>query len=229
MDKFTAHFIPWKDWNKQITILNSLNKAFYREAKFYSKKEPDDSLFMDHEFYATFGSTSRDENKVIHFSAKKERVLGAITRSGYFVIEKDLWTTEAKSLPRVYGWVITVRAAVGDTNGETIIKDRGSNLIDAVFDAFNLDNYTFNCWHDAKNKWSSLPKEVQEWRDEQATHTDRYNIPIEMGDYIAYTMKNSKYVTIEKVNKITETRVNGVEPFKITVVRAKNPDKKLGW
>lgn len=228
MDKFTAHFIPWKDWNKQITILNSLNKAFYREAKFYTKKEPDDSLFMDHEFYATLGSTSRDENKIIHFSAKKERVLGAITRSGYFAIEKDFWP-EAKSLPRVYGWVITVRAAVGDTNGETIIKDRGCNLIDAVFDAFNLDNYTFNCWHDAKNKWSSLPKEVQEWRDEQATHTDRYNIPIEMGDYIAYTMKDSKYVTIEKVNKITETRVNGVEPFKITVVRAKNPDKKLGW
>lgn len=228
MDKFTAHFIPWKDWNKQITILNSLNKAFYREAKFYTKKEPDDSLFMDHEFYATFGSTSRDENKVIHFSAKKEKVLGVITRSGYFTMEKDLWT-EAKSLPRVYGWVITVRAAVGDTNGETIIKDRGSNLVDAVFDAFNLDHYTFSYWHEAKNKWSSLPKEVQEWRDEQATHTDRYNILIEMGDYIAYTMKDSKYVTIEKVNKITETRVNGVEPFKITVVRAKNPDKKLGW
>lgn len=228
MDKFTAHFIPWKDWNKQITILNSLNKAFYREAKFYTKKEPDDSLFMDHEFYATFGSTSRDENKVIHFSAKKEKVLGVITRSGYFTMEKDLWT-EAKSLPRVYGWVITVRAAVGDTNGETIIKDRGSNLVDAVFDAFNLDHYTFSYWREAKNKWSSLPKEVQEWRDEQATHTDRYNILIEMGDYIAYTMKDSKYVTIEKVNKITETRVNGVEPFKITVVRAKNPDKKLGW
>ena len=202
--------------------------AFYREAKFYTKKEPDDSLFMDHEFYATFGSTSRDENKIIHFSAKKERVLGAITRSGYFAIEKDLWP-EAKSLPRVYGWVITVRAAVGDTNGEAIINDRGSNLVDAVFDAFNLDHYTFNYYHDAKNKWSSLPKEVQEWRDEQATHTDRYNIPIEMGDYIAYTMKDSKYVTIEKVNKITETRVNGVEPFKITIVRAKNHDKKLGW
>ena len=46
---------------------------------------------------------------------------------------------------------------------------------------------------------------------------------------LPYTMKDSKYVTIEKVNKITETRVNGVEPFKITVVRAKNPDKKLGW
>ena len=228
MDKFTAHFIPWKDWNKQITILNSFNKAFYREAKFYTKKEPDDSLFMDHEFYATFGSTSRDENKVIHFSAKKEKVLGVIARSGYFTMEKDLWT-EAKSLPRVYGWVITVRAAVGDTNGETIIKDRGSNLVDAVFDAFNLDHYTFSYWHEAKNKWSSLPKEVQEWRDEQATHTDRYNIPIEMGDYIAYTMKDSKYVTIEKVNKITETRVNGVEPYKITVVRAKNPEKKLGW
>ena len=228
MDKFTAHFIPWKDWNKQITILNSLNKAFYREAKFYTKKEPDDSLFMDHEFYATLGSTSRDENKIIHFSAKKERVLGAITRSGYFAIEKDLWP-EAKSLPRVYGWVITVRAAVGDTNGETIIKDRGCNLVDAVFDAFNLDHYTFNYWHEAKNKWSSLPKEVQEWRDEQATHTDRYNIPIEMGDYIAYTMKDSKYVTIEKVNKITETRLNGIEPFKITIVRAKNHDKKLGW
>lgn len=228
MDKFTAHFIPWKDWNKQITILNSLNKAFYREAKFYTKKEPDDSLFMDHEFYATLGFTSRDENKVIHFSAKKERVLGAITRSGYFVIEKDLWA-EAKSLPRVYGWAVTVRGAVGDTDSEVIINDRGCNLVDAVFDAFNLDDYTFNYWHDAKNKWSSLPKEVQEWRDEQATHTDRYNIPIEMGDYIAYTMKDSKYVTIEKVNKITETRVNGVEPFKITVVRAKNPEKKLGW
>ena len=228
MDKFTAHFIPWKDWNKQITILNSLNKAFYREAKFYTKKEPDDSLFMDHEFYATLGSTSRDENKVIHFSAKKERVLGAITRSGYFVIEKNLWA-EAKSLPRVYGWVTTVRAAVGNTDGETILKDRCNTLTNAVFDKFNLDGYNFNHWYDIKNKWSSLPKEVQEWRDEQATHVDRYKVPIEMGDYIAYTMKDSKYVTIEKVNKITETRVNGVEPFKITVVRAKNPDKKLGW
>mgnify|MGYP006393585215 CR=1 FL=1 len=228
MDKFTAHFIPWKDWNKQITILNSLNKAFYREAKFYTKKEPDDSLFMDHEFYATFGFTSRDENKVIHFSAKKERVLGVITRSGFFEIEENL-SAGAKSLPRVYGWVTIVRAAVGDTNGETIINDRGSNLVNVVFDAFNLDHYTFSYRHEAKNKWSSLPKEVQEWRDEQATHTDRYNIPIEIGDYIAYTMKDSKYVTIEKVNKITETRVNGVEPFKITVVRAKNHDKKLGW
>ena len=227
MDKFTAHFIPWKDWNKQITILNSLNRAFYREAKFYTKEEPDDSLFMDHEFYATLGSPSGDEDKVIHFSAKKEQVLGAITRRG-FTIEKDLWT-EAKSLPRVYGWVVTARAAVGDTGGEVIMKDRYYNLVNAIFDAFNLDDYPFNYWRDAKNKWSSLPKEVQEWRDEQATHLDMYNIPIEMGDYIAYTMKNSKYVTIEKVNKITETRVNGVEPYKITLVRAKNPEKKLGW
>ena len=222
--KFIGHFIPWKDWNKQITILNSLNKAFYREAKFYTKEEPDDSLFMDHEFT----TSSSDGEKKIYFSAKKERVLGAITRSGYFTMEKDLWA-EAKSLPRVYGWVTTVRAAAGDTDGEAIMKDRYNYSVNAVFDAFNLDGYNFNHWYDAKNKWSSLPKEVQEWRDEQATHVDRYKIPIEMGDYIAYTVKDSRYVTIEKVNKITETRVNGVEPFKITVVRAKNPDKKLGW
>ena len=228
MDKFTAHFIPWKDWNKQITILNSLNKAFYHEAKFYTKKEPDDSLFMDHEFYATLGSSSIDENKIIHFSAKKEQVLGVITGSGYFAIEKDFWA-EAKSLPRVYGWVTTVRAAIGDTDGEAIIHDRYHKLVNAIFDAFNLDDYNFNYYYDTKNKWSSLPKEVQEWRDEQATHLDRYNIPIEMGDYIAYTKKDSKYVTIEKVNKITETHVNGIEPYKITLVRAKNHDKKLGW
>lgn len=229
MDKFTAHFIPWKDWNKQITILNSLNKAFYREAKFYTKKEPDDSLFMDHEFYATLGSSGFHENEVIHFSAKKERVLGAITRSGYFEIEKNLWHVEDEHLSRVYGWVTTVRAAIGNIDGEAIIQDRCNSLVNAVFDKFNLDGYNFNHWYDAKNKWTSLPKEVQEWRDEQATHVDRYKIPIEMGDYIAYTIKDSRYVTIEKVNKITETRVNGVEPFKITIVRAKNPDKKLGW
>ena len=229
MDKFTAHFIPWKDWNKQITILNSLNKAFYREAKFYTKKEPDDSLFMDHEFYATLGSTSSNENEVVYFSAKKEQALGAITGSGFFEIEKNLWHVEDKHLPRVYGWVTTIRAAVGDIDGEAIIQDKYHKLVNVIFDAFNLDHYTFNYWYDIKNKWSSLPKEVQEWRDEQATHMDRYNIPIEMGDYIAYTMKDSKYVTIEKVNKITETRVNGVEPYKITVVRAKNPEKKLGW
>jgi len=229
MDKFTAHFIPWKDWNKQITILNSLNKAFYREAKFYTKKEPDDSLFMDHEFYATLGSSSFYENEVVHFSAKKEKVLGAITRSGFFEIEKNLWHVDDEHLPRVYGWVTTVRAAVGNTDGETILKDRCNTLTNAVFDKFNLDGYSFNHWYDAKNKWTSLPKEVQEWRDEQATHLDRYKIPIEMGDYIAYTRKDSKYVTIEKVNKITETRVNGIEPYKITLVRAKNPDKKLGW
>lgn len=222
-NKFIGHFIPWKDWNKQITILNSLNKAFYREAKFYTKEEPDDSLFMDHEF-----TTNWTIGEKVHFSAKKEKVLGAVTRSGYFTMEKDLWA-EAKSLPRVYGWVTTVRAAAGDTDGEAIMKDRYVNSVNAVFDAFNLDGYNFNHWYDAKNKWSSLPKEVQEWRDEQATHVDRYKIPIEMGDYIAYTIKDSRYVTIEKVNKITETRVNGVEPFKITVVRAKNPDKKLGW
>ena len=223
-----AHFIPWKDWNKQITILNSLNKAFYREAKLYTKKEPDDSLFMDHEFYATLGSVE-DENEVIYFSAKKERVLGAITRSGFFEIEKDLWHVEDEHLPRVYGWMTTVRVAIGDTNGEAIIPNRFCNSVDAIFDTFNLDGYNFNHFYDTKKKWSSLPKEVQEWRDEQATHTDRYNIPIELGDYIAYTMKDSKYVTIEKVNKITETRVNGVEPYKITLVRAKNPEKKLGW
>ena len=221
--KFIGHFIPWKDWNKQITILNSLNKAFYREAKFYTKEEPDDSLFMDHEF-----TTNWAIGEKVHFSAKKERVLGAITRSGYFTREEDLWT-EAKSLPRVYGWVTTVRAAAGDTDGEAIMHDRYCNSVNAVFDAFNLDGYNFNHFYDVKNKWSSLPKEVQEWRDEQATHVDRYKIPIEMGDYIAYTVKDSRYVTIEKVNKITETRVNGVEPFKITIVRAKNPDKKLGW
>lgn len=223
-NKFIAHFIPWKDWNKQITILNSLNKAFYREAKFYTKEEPDDSLFMDHEFTAN----STDGEKKVYFSAKKERVLGAITRSGYFTMEKDLWA-EAKSLPRVYGWVTAIRVAAGDTNGEAIMKDRYNYSVNAVFDAFNLDGYNFNHWYDAKNKWSSLPKEVQEWRDEQATHVDRYKVPIEMGDYIAYTKKDSRYVTIEKVNKITETRVNGVEPFKITLVRAKNPNKKLGW
>ena len=117
---------------------------------------------MDHEFYATFGSTSRDENKIIYFSAKKERVLGAITKRGYFAIEKDLWA-EAKSLPRVYRWVITVRATVGDTDGEAIIKDRYHNLINAIFDAFNLDDYPFDYWRNAKNKWSSLPKEVHEW------------------------------------------------------------------
>lgn len=224
-----AHFIPWNEWNKQITILNSLNKAFYREAKLYTKKEPDDSLFMDHEFYATLGSTSSDENEIIHFSAKKERVLGAITRSGYFEIEKNLWHVEDEHLPRVYGWVTTVRVAVGNTDGDTIMKDKYSNLANAIFDAFNLDGYNFNHFYDAKNKWSSLPKEVQEWRDEQAKHTDRYNVPIELGDYIAYTRKDSKYVTIEKVTKITETRVNGVEPYKITLVRTKDPDKKLGW
>lgn len=221
--KFIGHFIPWKDWNKQITILNSLNKAFYREAKFYTKEEPDDSLFMDHEF-----TTNWAIGEKVHFSAKKEKVLGAITRSGYFTMEKDLWA-EAKSLPRVYGWVTTIRVAAGDTDGEAIMHDRFCNSANAVFDAFNLDGYNFNHFYDVKNKWTSLPKEVQEWRDEQATHVDRYKVPIEVGDYIAYTIKDSRYVTIEKVNKITETRVNGVEPFKITVVRAKNPDKKLGW
>lgn len=222
-NKFIGHFIPWKDWNKQITILNSLNKAFYREAKFYTKEEPDDSLFMDHEF-----TTNWTIGEKVHFSAKKEQVSGAITRSGYFTPESELWA-EAKSLPRTFGWVTTVRAAAGDTDGEAIMKDRYCNSVNAVFDAFNLDGYNFNHWYDAKNKRSSLPKEVQEWRDEQATHVDRYKVPIEMGDYIAYTIKDSRYVTIEKVNKITETRVNGVEPFKITIVRAKNPDKKLGW
>lgn len=223
-NKFIGHFIPWKDWNKQITILNSLNKAFYREAKFYTKEEPDDSMFMDHEF--TTNWTIGD--KKVYFSAKKEKVLGAITRSGFFTREKDLWA-EAKSLPRVYGWMTTIRAAEGDTDGEAIMKNRYCDSVNAVFDAFNLDGYSFNHFYDAKNKWSSLPKEVQEWRDEQATHVDRYKVPIEMGDYIAYTVKDSRYVTIEKVSKITETRVNGVEPFKITIVRAKNPDKKLGW
>ena len=223
-NNFIGHFIPWKDWNKQITILNSLNKAFYREAKFYTKEEPDDSLFMDHEFTSKWTVGGK-----VYFSAKKERVLGVITRSGYFKIEKNLWRVEDKHLPRVYGWMTTVRVAAGDTDSETILKDKYCNSVDAVFDAFNLDDYSFNYYHDAKNKWTSLPKGVQEWRDEQASHTDRYGIPIEMGDYIAYTVKDSKYVTIEKVTKITETRVNRVEPYKITLVRAKNPDKKLGW
>lgn len=179
---------------------------------------------MDHEF-----TTNWTIGEKVYFSAKAERVSGAITRSGYFTPESELHGEEQKRLPRTFGWIISVRAAAGDTDGEAIMKDRCCNSVNAVFDAFNLDGYSFNHWYDAKNKWSSLPKEVQEWRDEQATHMDRYKVPIEMGDYIAYTKKDSKYVTIEKVTKITETRVNGVEPYKITLVRAKNPDKKLGW
>lgn len=227
MDKFTAHFIPWNEWNKELTILNSLNKAFYVEAKFSTKREPDDSLFMDHEFYATFGFSGH-ENEVVHFSAKSERVSGAITRSGFFVAEWELWG-EQKQLSRTTGWITSIRVAIGNENQDKILENRFDNRIEAVFDAFNLDNISFNSYHDVKRKKTSLPKEVQEWRDDQANHTDRYNVPIELGDYIAYTKKDSKYVTIEKVTKITETRVNGVEPYKITLVRAKNPNKKLGW
>ena len=130
--KFIGHFIPWKDWNKQITILNSLNKAFYREAKFYTKEEPDDSLFMDHEF-----TTNWAIGEKVHFSAKKEKVLGAITRSGYFTMEKDLWA-EAKNLPRVYGWVTTIRVAAGDTDGEAIMKDRYNYSVNASITSTTL-------------------------------------------------------------------------------------------
>lgn len=226
MDKFTAYFIPWNEWNKKLTILNSLNKAFYIEAKFYTKEEPDDSLFMDHDFYETCGR--HYDNFVVHFSAKKVQEKGVITRPGFFKAENELYSEE-QLLPRTIGWVTSIRAAVGNDSRDKIFEYAFDSRLDSIFNAFNLDNIAFNSYHDTKRKRTSLPKEVQEWRDERASHTDRYDVPIELGDYIAYTVKDSKYVTIEKVTKITETRVNGIEPYKITLVRAKDSNKKLGW
>lgn len=226
MADFLGHFIPWKDWNKELTILNSLNKAFYIETKFYTKEEPDDSLFMDHNFCETRGHN--DDNSVVYFSAKKTQVKGTITRSGFFKAENE-FSSKEQSLPRTIGWETSIRAAVGNDSQDKIFEYAFDTRPNSIFDTFNLDNINFNSYHDTKRKRTSLPKGVQEWRDEQASHTDRYGIPIEMGDYIAYTVKDSKYVTIEKVTKITETRVNSVEPYKIILVRAKDSNKKLGW
>ena len=221
MADFLGHFIPWKDWNKQITLLNSLEKARYYEGEIFSFNEPSDDLFKDHLFQC-----DSDEYFTIYFSAKKEKILGIKSRSGFF---RPLSYRDENS-STVEGWKTKIRTSVFEKDGEQKNVDRRwSDQTAMIYSAFNLDRYSFNSYNDVTPKMTSLPKEVQEWKDEQTVHKDRYGVLIEKGDYIAFTKKDSKYVTIEKVDRITETLVNHVPPFKVTIVRSVDPNKKLGW
>ena len=58
--------------------------------------------------------------------------------------------------------------------------------------------------------------------------TDKFGVPIEIGDYAA--SGSGSGATIFKVSKLTPSTINyGVSPKGCIIVRAKDPNKKLGW
>ena len=58
--------------------------------------------------------------------------------------------------------------------------------------------------------------------------TDKFGVPIEIGDYVA--SGSGSGATIFKVSKLTPSTINyGVSPKCCIIVRAKDPNKKLGW
>ena len=58
--------------------------------------------------------------------------------------------------------------------------------------------------------------------------TDKFGVPIEIGDYVA--SGSGSGATIFKVSKLTPSTINyGVSPKSCIIVRAKDPNKKLGW
>lgn len=58
--------------------------------------------------------------------------------------------------------------------------------------------------------------------------TDKFGIPIEIGDTVASGAGAS--VVIIKVAKMTPSTINwGLSPVNCVIVRAKDPNKKLGW
>ena len=58
--------------------------------------------------------------------------------------------------------------------------------------------------------------------------TDKFGVPIEIGDYVA--SGSGSGATIFKVSKLTPSTINyGVSPKGCIIVRAKDPNKKLGW
>lgn len=58
--------------------------------------------------------------------------------------------------------------------------------------------------------------------------TDKFGIPIEIGDTVASGAGAS--VVIVKVAKMTPSTINwGLSPVNCVIVRAKDPNKKLGW
>lgn len=58
--------------------------------------------------------------------------------------------------------------------------------------------------------------------------TDKFGVQIEIGDYVA--SGSSSGATIFKVSKLTPSTINyGVSPKGCIIVRAKDPNKKLGW
>lgn len=57
---------------------------------------------------------------------------------------------------------------------------------------------------------------------------DRFGVEIEIGDIVASGSGSSACIIHVKELKL-QTLNNGVHPENVIVIRAKNPNKKLGW
>ena len=58
--------------------------------------------------------------------------------------------------------------------------------------------------------------------------TDKFGVPIEIGDYVASGAGSAAIIC--KVQKINPSTINwGISPKSCIIVRAKDPNKKLGW
>ena len=58
--------------------------------------------------------------------------------------------------------------------------------------------------------------------------TDKFGIPFEIGDYVASGAGSAAIIC--KVEKLNPSTINwGISPKSCIIVRAKDPNKKLGW
>jgi hypothetical protein len=90
-------------------------------------------------------------------------------------------------------------------------------------------------WHMSfESKLTPITKESKEAVTAESPHEDMFGVKIEVGDVIAYPCEycgiNSTGVHRIEVEDITGQRIAGKwSPKHVIVIRAANPDKKLGW
>ena len=118
------------------------------------------------------------------------------------------------------------------TYNEDYVKRYYPNTyIDCKLVCFNLKIASFT--DDKEVRFAKVNSALTKVRDKDEyikAHplTDKFGVPIEIGDYVA--SGSGSGATIFKVSKLTPSTINyGVSPKGCIIVRAKDPNKKLGW
>lgn len=108
-----------------------------------------------------------------------------------------------------------------------MLKTRAiQNLKDSVYDAINAGLFFDEIFQIIAKTLNSYNKENKDEYIKAHPLTDKFGVPIEIGDYVA----SGSGATIFKVSKLTPSTINyGISPKSCIIVRAKDPNKKLGW